>query len=173
VTEVVLPCGLTAIAGDAFCGYAMLHSLAVQPGCVTIEGGTELNKQRRRYEGALAGCSSLVRANIPATCAPIGAFTGCSGLVNAAVPSGVTTIGDSAFRDCSGLRRLTIPASLTRVGDGDRDVFRDVSLDRVTPIGSPLDRVVATLNPALAPGARVISAELAGQAFGRFAIVAA
>jgi hypothetical protein len=80
VTAVVLPCGVTAIAGDAFCGYAVLHSLTIQPRCVTIEDGTIWNKESQRREGAMAGCSSLVRASIPGTCATIGAFAfyGCS-----------------------------------------------------------------------------------------------
>jgi hypothetical protein len=44
----------------------------------------------------------------------------------------------------------------------------------VTLVGSPLDpAVVANLDPALAPGAKVIGPALAGQAFGRFVIVAA
>jgi hypothetical protein len=101
------------------------------------------------------------------------AFRDCSGLTELVIPSSVTTIRGGAFRDCSGLRRLAISASLANIGDGDRDVFRGVTLDRVTLIGSPLDpAVVANLAPALAPGAKVISAALAGQAVGRFAIVA-
>jgi hypothetical protein len=94
------------------------------------------------------------------------------------IPSSVTSIGDGAFSGCSGLRRLTISAGLARIGDRDCDVFRGVTLDHVTLVGSgavtPLDpAVVANLDPALATGAKVISAALAGQAFGRFAIVAA
>jgi hypothetical protein len=222
VTEVVLPCGVTAIAGDAFCDYAMLRSLTIQPGCVTIEGGTGLNVQRQRYEGAMAGCSSLVKAMIPATCATIGAFalSGCSGLSDLAIPSSVTTIGDealcscsgltsvvipskvtnigdsafydcsgltelvipssvtsigdAAFWDCSGVKALTISASLRGIGDSDHDVFYGLTLERVTLVGSPLDpAVVANVEPALAPSATVISAALAGQWFGRFAIAAA
>jgi hypothetical protein len=268
VTEVVLPCGVTGLAGDALRGYAMLRSLTIQPGCVTIEDGTLWNTKTRRWDGAMAGCSSLVTATIPSTCATIGAFafTGCSGLTELVIPSSVTTIGSSAFngcsglvklvialgvriignaalrgcsgltelvipssltsvgngafhgcsgltrlvipssvtiighgafrgcsglsglvipssvgtigkaafRDCSGLRHLAIPASLAGIGDSHRGVFSGVKLDRVTLVGSPLGpAVVANLDPALAPGARVMSAALAGQRFGRFAIVAA
>jgi hypothetical protein len=199
VTEVVLPCGVTAIAGDAFCGYAMLRSLTIQPGCVTIEDGAGFNSLGQPDGGAMAGCSSLVRATIPATCATIGAFAfyDCSGLSEIVIPSSVTTIGNSAFgycsgltvleippsvrmigyeafSDCSGLRRLEISAGLAGIGDGHRDVFRGMRLDRLTLVGSPLHpAVVANLERALAPDARVISAALAGQAFGRFAIVGA
>jgi hypothetical protein len=199
VTEVVLPCGVTAIAGDAFRGYAMLHSLTIQPGCVTTEDGTGWNEESQRHEGAMAGCSSLVKATISWSCATIGAFAfcdcsgltelvipssvtaigyeafyGCSGLTELVTPWGVTTIAFEAFSGCSGLRRLTISASLTAIGWRGRDAFRGVTLDRVTLVGSPLEKaVIAALDPALAPGAKVISAALAGQAFGRFTIVAA
>jgi hypothetical protein len=73
------------------------------------------------------------------------------------------------------LTGLTIPASLAKIGDGDRGVFQGVTrLERVTLVGSPLHAaVVENLEPTLATGARVIGAALAGQAFGRFAIVAA
>jgi hypothetical protein len=199
VTEVVLPCGVTAIAGDAFCGYAMLRSLTIQPGCATIEDGTGWNWEDRRYEGAMAGCSSLVRVAIPATCATIGAFafSGCSGLTKLVIPSSLTTIGDAAFCggsgltnvaipvgltaigqlafcDCSGVKALTISASLRDIGDGEGYVFYGMTLDRVTLVGSPLaPAVVANVESALAPSATVISAALAGQRFGRFAIAAA
>jgi hypothetical protein len=72
VTEVVLPWGVTAITGDSFRGYAMLRSLTIQPGCVTIEDGTGSSGKSQRCEGAMAGCSSLLRATIPGTCATIG-----------------------------------------------------------------------------------------------------
>jgi hypothetical protein len=87
----------------------------------------------------------------------------------------MTSIGDEAFRDCSGLTRLTIPANMTRIGDSDRTALQGVtSLERVTLVSSPLDaEVVEIVEPALASGARVISAALAGQMFGRFMIVAA
>jgi hypothetical protein len=199
VAEVVLPCGVTAVAGDAFRGYAMLHSLTIQPGCVTIEDGTGWKIRCQRYEGAMAHCSSLVRATIPSSLTTIGksAFIGCSGLTKLVIPSSVTTIGDSAFcgssglselvipssvttignsafSGCSGLKALTIPASLRGTGDGDRDVFYGMTLERVTLVGSPLGpAVISNVEPVLAPSATVISAALAGQRFGRFAIVAA
>jgi hypothetical protein len=47
-------------------------------------------------------------------------------------------------------------------------------LEQVTLVGSPLhEAVLANVERALVPGARVVSAALAGQAFGRFAVVAA
>jgi hypothetical protein len=119
VAEVVLPCGVTAIAGDAFRGYAMLHSLTIQPGCATIEDGRGWNEESQRHEGAMAGCSSLVRATIPGTCATIGAFafTDCSGLTELVIPSKVTDIGANAFNSCSVLAELVIPSSVTTIGD--------------------------------------------------------
>jgi hypothetical protein len=99
VTEVVLPFGVKAIAGDAFRDYATLRSLTIQPRCVTIEDGMGWNSKSRRDEGAMAGCTSLVGVTIPATCATIGssAFSNCSGLTELGMPSGLTTIGDRAF----------------------------------------------------------------------------
>jgi hypothetical protein len=53
-------------------------------------------------------------------------------------------------------------------------VFRGVrTLQYVALIGSPLSpAVVEALEPALTPGVQIVSAALARQKFGRFAIVA-
>jgi hypothetical protein len=126
VTDVMLPCGVEAIAGDAFRDYATLRSLTIQSGCVTIEDGKGRRSRNERYEGAMAECRSLVWATIPATCATIGssAFGNCSGLTHLVVPSSVTTIGSSAFSGCSRLTELEIPPSVTTIG---HDAFRNCS----------------------------------------------
>jgi hypothetical protein len=195
VTEVVLPRGVTAIAGDAFRGdAAFAHDSAGLRDDRGRDGTRRLDVAKARWPAA-----HLSKAMIPVTCATIGAFAhygcsglrdlafgssvttigdeaffGCSGLAELVIPSSVTTIGDAAFLDCLGLKALTISASLAGIGDGDRDVFYGMTLERVTLVGSPLDpAVIANVEPALAPGATVISAALAGQRFGRFAIAAA
>jgi hypothetical protein len=91
------------------------------------------------------------------------------------IPLSVTNIGAWAFRDCSGLKEVTIPANIAEVGGGYQEIFQGVTtLERVTLIGAPLNlAVVKAVGLALAPGAKVISQALAGQEFGRFAIIAA
>jgi hypothetical protein len=95
-------------------------------------------------------------------------------LIRLVIASGVTDIGGSAFGHCSALQELTIPANVSKLGYRDRhDSFYGVAkLEVVALVGWPLAcAIVANVEPALAPGARVVGRELAGQAFGRFAIV--
>jgi hypothetical protein len=87
-------------------------------------------------------------------------------------------IGESAFRGCSSLAELTIPSHVAGLGLGDPigscDVFEGVTrLARLELIGAPLDAaVVASLERCLAPGAIVVSRDLAGRRFGSTPIVA-
>jgi hypothetical protein len=160
----VIPSSVTTIGYSAFSGCSGLTNFMILPGVTTIG------------DDAFYGCSGLTELVIPSSVTTIGhaAFIDCTGLSELVIHCNMATIGAGAFYGCSGLRRLTISASLAAIGDSNRDVFCDVKLDRLTLVGSPLDpAVVVNLAPALAPGARVISAALAGQAFGRFAIVAA
>jgi hypothetical protein len=108
VFEVVLPCGVTAIAGYALRGHAMLHSLTIQPGCVTIEDGMEWNSKSRRYEGA--HLSAARRRKLDAC-----AFFACPGLAEVVMPSSAMMVGHDAFLGCSGLTELMIPSSVTTI----------------------------------------------------------
>jgi hypothetical protein len=152
VVSIVLPSGVTAISGDAFAdgpkkgwwsgtefnGYTALRSLMIQSGCLEIEDGAI---GFDACWGAMAGCISLVKVTIPATCTSIGncafwkcpglqhltipsnvrrigahAFEGCCGLMELAIPSGVRSIGQWTLSGCNRLLRLTIPSSVTSVG---------------------------------------------------------
>jgi hypothetical protein len=72
------------------------------------------------------------------------------------------------------LTRLTIPANIAQIGDRFGGVFRGVTtLECVNLVGGQLaPAVVEAVEPALAPGAQVVSPVLAGRKFGRFTIIA-
>jgi hypothetical protein len=113
-------------------------------------------------------CSCLARRTLRSEVASIGerAFYGCSGLTHLMIPSSVKSIEHRAFDGCSGLARLTIPGNIVRIGRGGRysEVFWGVKgIERVTLVGGPLNpAVVESVEPALAPGAKVASRALAG-----------
>jgi hypothetical protein len=97
------------------------------------------------------------------------AFYNCSSLTQLEIPLGVTTIGHSAFAWCSSLTTMVLPSNIMTLG---ANVFFGVTkLERLTLVGSPLSPlVVASLEYCFASTAKMFSAALAGQKFGRFTI---
>jgi hypothetical protein len=161
LTELRIPSGVRSIGCSAFRDCSGLGQLTV-PSNVTSVGHC-----------AFSGCSGLTRVTVLVGVESIGyyAFAGCSALAQVTIPSSVASIGNSAFYGCASLRGLTIPASVSEIGG---EVFWGVTaLEWVTLVGCPLDAaVVAAVEPALAPGAKVVSRALAGQPFGGFTIIA-
>ena len=91
--DVVIPDGVTAIAGWAFSGCNSLTSVIIPEGVTTI-GGMAF------YE-----CSNLTRVTIPESVTDIGssAFCACSSLESVTIPESVTDIGSGAFSGCKKL----------------------------------------------------------------------
>jgi hypothetical protein len=152
VVSVVLPRGVSSIAGDALTGYTELRSLTIQSGCVeigdrTVEFGGNL--------GAFGGCISLAKVTIPEPCTKIGtcAFCGCSNLTELEIPSGMRSIGRLAFVNCAGLTGLTIPANVPEMSRWTLGTFRPVAiLEYVRLVGCSLSpAVVEAVEPVLAP----------------------
>jgi hypothetical protein len=115
----------------------------------------------------------LKQVTIPPTVAEIqdDAFGG-SGLTRLTVTANSTSLLGRTFYRCACLAFVSIPADMKKV---DAKAFEDVeSIPRVELTGTTLSpELVAALEPALAPGAQIVSAALAGQRFGAFTIVAA
>jgi hypothetical protein len=162
--QLVIPSSVTEIGYAAFCGCSGLIRLTI-PSKVTII---------RAY--AFRGCSGLVQVTMHSGVTRIGdgVFLGCSRLAQLMIPSSVTEIGYEAFCGCSSLSQLVIPANIAKMGLLFIQVFDGAPvLESLTLVGSPLNpAIVAVVEPALMPGAKVVGAALAGQEFGRFTITA-
>ena len=89
-THVVIPDGVTKIAGGAFYGNSSMTSVSI-PGSVT-EIGPE----------AFSVCENLTSVSLPESAAAIGqrAFFSCVNLRSITIPDGVTDIGRDAFGCC-------------------------------------------------------------------------
>ncbi|MCQ2579610.1 MAG: leucine-rich repeat domain-containing protein [Treponemataceae bacterium] len=108
LTGIKLPRSVTAVADDAFNGYANLQSVTL-PDSVTSIG-----------TGAFRDSPLLASINIPNGVTTIGddAFNGCSSLASINIPNGVTSIGDYAFNGCSSLTSINIPNGVTEIKAG-------------------------------------------------------
>jgi hypothetical protein len=152
---------MTDIGDCAFRDCSGLTELTISPGVTRI--------------GAYAfdGCSGLTRLALPSSVTSIasGAFARCSDLTEVIISSGVSSIGDRAFGGCKGLVQLTIPGDVAQIG---YEILREATrIKRVTLIGCTINQtVVETVAPVFAPHAKVVSPVLAGQQFGRYAIIA-
>jgi hypothetical protein len=160
--NLVFPSDVTSIGDFAFRGCLALTQVQIPPSVTTIG------------VFSFGGCSALTRVEIPPSVRTIGShsFEGCSALTWVEIPLSVTFIGFWAFRDCSTLTQVELPSSMR---DIDRLAFDRVrKLERVTLVGSLLSpSAVEALEGCLMPTAKVVGAALAGERFGRFAIVAA
>jgi hypothetical protein len=113
----------------------------------------------------------LTLAEIPPGVTTIGewGFYDCSSLTQLEIPSSVTTIGRYAFEGCSSLTTMVLPSNLMTIGGNA--FFGVTKLERLKLVGSSLSPlVVASLGGCLTSTAKVFSAALAGQKFGRFTI---
>lgn len=126
---VVIPEGVTRIAGDAFLFCKnMLSSVKIAESVKYIGGGafsscTNLNSidlpKGLTVLGAdvFSGCSSLTSINIPEsiTYIPPYTFRGCSSLTSVSLPDGIDDIGQYAFQGCTSLANIHIPKSVTKI----------------------------------------------------------
>lgn len=104
--NVVLPEGITSIAGSLFSGCSSLQSVTV-PSTVTSVGGYAFN-----------GCSSLTEIILPNGVRSFGkrVFGGCSRLEKVVVGAGFTTFASSnsdyeTFDGCTSLKYIYLPAT--------------------------------------------------------------
>ncbi|MBQ8514976.1 MAG: leucine-rich repeat protein [Ruminococcus sp.] len=105
--EVIVPEGVTSIAGHAF-----YHSDGITK--VTLP-----DTLTRIGSGAFYNCAELLEITIPESVTSIGsaAFFGCKGLTEAAILGKITSIESGLFRECTGLERIVLPDSVTCIGD--------------------------------------------------------
>ena len=68
---------------------------------------------------AFYGCSTAVRASLPATVSAIGdrAFKNCTSLTWVNLPEGLVSIGEAAFESCAALNGILLPQSLRTIED--------------------------------------------------------
>ena len=106
--DLVVPYGVTKIAGDAFSFFSGLTSVSLPETVTSI-----------RYS-AFFNCTNLKSINIPDSVTSIEqrAFYGCSGLISVKLPSGVKSIEYETFRGCAKLQQVTIPDGVTSIGKG-------------------------------------------------------
>lgn len=117
LTQITLPQGVIHINQGTFNGCSNLTELVVPEGVESIMDGYGVNVFNEvNYNGAFAGCTSLVSVSLPSTLKYIGidAFNGCTSL-KTTLPEGVTGIGDNAFAGCTELN-TALPQSLTQIG---------------------------------------------------------
>jgi hypothetical protein len=161
LVQLTLPPDLPKIAYSAFDGCSSV-SQRVLPAGVTVIVGC-----------GLANTKALKQVTIPPTVDKIRdcAF-GWSGLTRLTITANTTSLLGWTFYGCEFLAFVSIPAEMKKV---DAKAFNRVkSITRVELTGTKLSpELVAALEPALAPGAQIVSAALAGQRFGAFTIVAA
>ena len=122
--NLVIPKGITKIAGGAFVGCNRLESVTI-PGSVKTIGEDitleEFEEKGMDVEDVLVfyNCGSLRNVTIEKGVKTIGivAFFGCKSLESVTIPNSVTKIGEEAFRDCASLTSVSIPNSVTTIGD--------------------------------------------------------
>ena len=105
--DVVIPDGVTSIAGTAFFNCTSLSSVTI-PNSVTSIG-----------REAFDGCTSLTSITIPDSVTSIGdrAFYECTRLTSIVIPNSVTRIGRETFKFCRNLTTIDIPDSVTHIGE--------------------------------------------------------
>ncbi len=120
--NLVIPRGITKIAGGAFAGCESLESVTI-PGSVKIIGEDityEETGGKKWYELSIfPGCGSLRNVTIEKGVKTIGlgAFANCKSLASVTIPNSVTKIGGGAFAECESLANVTIPGSVRTIGE--------------------------------------------------------
>lgn len=126
---VVIPEGVTKIAGDAFilCKN-MISSVKIPESVKYIGAGAFLGSTNLTSIDLPKGltvlgadvfseCSSLTSINIPEsiTYIPPYTFRGCSSLTSVNLPNSIDEIGQMAFQGCTSLTNIQIPESVTKI----------------------------------------------------------
>ena len=111
LTAISIPGNVKTISDYAFKSCALLSSVGLSEGLVTIGGGSYSD------HGAFNGCARITSVTIPSTVTSIGghAFFGCSQLSSLTILDSQVcelTIAVSAFNSCPLTGRLTIPAKV-------------------------------------------------------------
>ena len=101
----VVPNSVTQIASGAFDGCAMVYSVEITNGLVSIGDDA-------------FGNSGLEAIQIPNSVTNIGtaAFSYCRNLNSIRIPDGVTTLSNSLFYECTMLGSVTLPRHLSSIG---------------------------------------------------------
>ncbi len=126
--DLVIPDGITAIAGSAFSGCGGLTSIKLPEGLISIGN----------Y--AFSGCSALTSIVLPEGLTSIGysAFSECTALESVTIPESVTSIGEDVFYDTpwmAGLQEAGNPVIAEHILFDGGDVEGDLVIpDGITAI---------------------------------------
>lgn len=128
--NVMVPEGVTAIAGNAFSGNTAIEEITLPQGLKIIdESAFQKCTALRRLEipqgveelsaFVLEECTALESVTIPASLKKIcfRALAGCAALTSIMLPMGVEEIHSEAFAKCSALQKIYIPESIKSIGD--------------------------------------------------------
>lgn len=100
MTNVKLPCDLTAINSDLFSECTNLRSIDFPDALISIG------------QSAFNLCTSLTEVKIPESVTEIDriAFSSCSSLTTVTLPASLASIGEEAFRNCENITAITYNA---------------------------------------------------------------
>ncbi len=128
-SRVVIPEGITVIAGEAFSGNEAVDRVILPESiqeigqgafrdCVLLQNISFPKGLIRIGAGAFENCVKLIRVHLPCTVTAIEerTFRHCRALRELSFPSGFVEIGDSAFYGCTALQKVEFPTSLVSVG---------------------------------------------------------
>ena len=107
IKDLVIPDGVTGIAGCAFRSFTGLTSVTFPESVAYID------------KGAFSRCAGLTSVNMTEGLKVLYpyAFDYCSSLTSIAIPNNVYSIGDRAFENCTRLASVIIPNSVTYLGE--------------------------------------------------------
>lgn len=128
-SRVVIPDGITVIAGEAFAGNEAIDRVILPESiqeigqgafrdCVLLQNISFPEGLVRIGAEAFENCVKLIRVHLPCAITAIEerAFRHCRALRELSFSEGVQEIGDSAFYGCIALQKVEFPTSLVSIG---------------------------------------------------------
>lgn len=127
-TEVVIPDGVTKLAGRLFKGRKTIVKVTLPESlteigeqafmdCIALASCNLPDALKEIGGSVFEGCTALKSISLPSGSVymPSKAFSGCTGLTEAAIPAGWDSVPHSIFQDCSNLRKVTIPEGVNTI----------------------------------------------------------
>ena len=129
-SRVVIPEGITRIAGEAFAGNEAVDRVILPESiqeigagafrdCVLLQNIVFPVGLLRIGAGAFENCVKLIRAHLPSLISKLEerTFRHCRALREVSFPEGFEEIGDSVFYGCTAISEISFPQSLSSIGE--------------------------------------------------------